>query len=228
MSSTTFADDLSKHDTRLYGMYLGYVTRRDDPEELGRVQACVPGLLEPHSAWAWPLGTAGGGSKNRGLFAVPEEGAEIALFFHQGAIDEPFYLCAHWGRPGGVSEVPEEAQKSPPDNRVFATATFRIELDESNGARKLKLTNKKTGDALLFDAEENSVSLSATTALTLKAVGALTLEGIQITIGGRLVRPIADPILRVRWPCRSASSCRNFRTPLRCRCQAAWRLKTSI
>ena len=108
--------------------------------------------------------------------------------------NEPYYLCANWGRPGGESEVPVEAQKSPPDNRVFSTGTFRIELDESKGARKLKMTNKKTGDHLVFDAEENSVTLSATTALTLKAVGALTLEGIQITIGGRLVRPIADPI----------------------------------
>jgi uncharacterized protein involved in type VI secretion and phage assembly len=194
MTHATFADDLAKNDKRHDGMHLGYVTRRDDPERLGRVQVCVPGLLEPHSAWAWPLGTAGGGSKDRGLFAVPEEGAEVALFFHQGDIDEPYYLAANWGRPGGESEVPEEAQTSPPDNRVFATGTFRIELDESAGGRKLKLTNKKTGDHLVFDAEENSVTLAATTALTLRAVGALTLEGIQITIGGRLVRPIADPI----------------------------------
>jgi len=93
-------------------------------------------------------------------------------------VDAPYYLCAHWGKPNGESEVPEEAQVDPPDNRVLATPTFRVELDESEGSKKLKLTNKKTGDHLLFDAEENTV----------------TLEATQVTIAGRIVRPIADPI----------------------------------
>ena len=140
------------------------------------------------------LGTAGGGFKDRGLFAVPEEGAEVAVFFNQGDVDAPYYLSAHWGKPDGESEVPEEAQQDPPDNRVLATPTFRVELDESKDVRRLKLTNRKTGDHLVFDAEENSVTLAATSALTLRAVGAVSIEGVQITIGGRVVRPIADPI----------------------------------
>jgi uncharacterized protein involved in type VI secretion and phage assembly len=191
---STFDDDIQSHDTRLLGMYVGYVTKRDDEEQLGRVRVCIPGVVEPESAWAWPLGTVGGGSKDRGFFAVPEEGAEVAVFFNQGNVDTPYYLCAHWGKPNGESEVPEEARKSPPDNRVLSTATFRIELDESKDSRKLRLTNKKTGDHLVFDAEENTVTLEATTALTLRAVGAISLEATQVTIAGRVVRPIADPI----------------------------------
>lgn len=194
MSFSQFDDDIGTHDTRLTGMYLGYVTHRKDPEELGRVRVCIPGVLEPHSAWAWPLGTSGGGFKDRGFFAVPEEGAEVAVFFNQGDVDAPYYLSAHWGKPDGESEVPEEAQVDPPDNRVIATPTFRIELDESKDAKKLKLTNRKTGDFLLFDAEENSVTLQGTTAITIKAVGAISLEATSITIGGRAVRPVPDPI----------------------------------
>lgn len=194
MSFSQFDDDIGAHDTRLPGMYVGYVTDRKDPEGLGRVRVCIPGVLEPNSAWAWPLGTCGGGFKDRGFFAVPEEGAEVAVFFNQGDVDAPYYLSAQWGKPGGESEVPEEAQKDPPDNRVFATPTFRIELDESEGEKKLKLTNRKTGDYLVFDAEENTVTLEGTTAITIKAVGAISLEAAQITIGGRAVRPIADPI----------------------------------
>ena len=189
-----FDDDIETHDSRLFGMYVGYVTQRDDPEQLGRVRVCIPGVLEPESAWAWPLGTSGGGSKNRGLFAVPEQDAEVAVFFNQGNVDAPYYLSAHWGKPGGESEVPEEAQKTPPDNRVLATETFRVELDESDKSRKLKLTNKKTGDHLVFDAEENTVTLEATTALNLRAVGGISIDALQITIAGRPVRPIADPI----------------------------------
>ena len=191
---STFDDDIQTHDTRMHGMYVGYVTKRNDEEQLGRVRVCIPGVLEPESAWAWPLGTVGGGSKDRGFFAVPEEGAEVAVFFNQGDVNAPYYLCAHWWKPGGESEVPEEAQKDPPDNRVFATPTFRIELDESEGEKKLKLTNRKTGDYLVFDAEENTITLEGTTAITIRAVGAISLEAAQITIGGRAVRPIADPI----------------------------------
>lgn len=191
---STFDDDIQARDTRLLGMYVGYVTHRRDPDRLGRVRVCIPGVVEPHSAWAWPLGTAGGGFKDRGLFAVPEEGAEVAVFFNQGDVDAPYYLSAHWGKPDGESEVPEEAQKDPPDNRVLATPTFRIELDETEGARKLKLTNRKTGDHLLFDAEENTITLEGTTAITIKAVGAISLEATSVTIAGRVVRPIADPI----------------------------------
>jgi hypothetical protein len=189
-----FDDDLARHDTRLLGMYVGYVADRRDPERLGRVRVCVPGLLEPYSAWAWPLGTVGGGAKDRGLFAVPEEGAEVALFFNQGDVDQPHYLAAHWGKPRGLSEVPEEAQKDPPDNRVLATETFRIELDESVGSRRLKITNRKTDDFLVFDAEDNTITLQGTTAITLRAVGAIALEATQITIGGRVVRPVDEAI----------------------------------
>ena len=191
---STFDDDLHTHDTRLLGLHVGFVTKRDDPEQLGRVKVCVPGVLEPESAWAWPLGTGGGGSRDRGLLAIPEVGAEVGVFFNQGDMQAPYYLAGHWGKPGGASEVPEEARRSPPDNRVLATETFRVELDESDGARKLKLTNRKTGDHLVFDAEENTVTLEATTSLTLRATGAIALEGTHITIRGRVVRPIADPI----------------------------------
>lgn len=189
-----FDDDLSRHDTRLFGMYVGHVTDRKDPDKLGRVRVCVPGLLEPHSAWAWPLGTVGGGSKNRGFFAVPEEGAEVALFFNQGDVDKPYFISAHWGKPNGESEVPEEAQKDPPDNRVLATETFRLELDESDGARRLKITNKKTDDYLLFDAEANTITLQGTTSIVIKAVGAISLDATHITIGGRAIRPVTDAI----------------------------------
>jgi len=187
-----FDDDLG-HAPHL-GLEIGYVTDRNDPEGLGRVQVCIPGLIEPASAWAWPLGTSGGGSKNRGFFAVPEVGAECGILFARGSVDHPFWISAHWGRPGGVSEVPTEAQKSPPDNRVISTETFSIELDETKGARRLQINNRKTGDRLVLNAEENSISISGTTAITITAVGAITLNAPLITINGRAVKPVADAI----------------------------------
>jgi hypothetical protein len=190
----SFDDDLESEGQRLPGFYIGYVTDRGDPEGLGRVRFCIPGLIEPFGPWAWPLGTMGGGSKDVGFFAVPEVGAEVGVLFNQGDPDAPYYLAAQWGKPGGTSEVPVEAQKSPPDNRVFATETFRIELDESQGSRRLQLTNKKTGDFLVFDAEDNTITLQGTTAINIIAVGAVNIQGTMITLNGRVLRPVKDAI----------------------------------
>lgn len=189
-----FDDDLEPEQQRLQGLFIGSVTDRNDPEGLGRVRFCIPGLIEPSGPWAFPLGTSGGGSKDTGLFAVPELGAEVGILFNQGDPDAAYYMTAQWGKPGGVSEVPKEAQVTPPDNRVFATPNFRIELDESKGSRKLQLINKLTGDSLLFDAEDNTVTLQGTTAITIKALGAISIEAAVVTIAGRVVRPTADPI----------------------------------
>ncbi len=186
-----FDDNIETQDTKLPGMYIGYVTDRDDPENLGRVRVCIPAVLEPYGQWAWPLGTVGGGAKDCGIFAVPEVGAEVAIFFNQGNIDCPYYITAHWGKPHGQSEVPEEAT---PDNRVWSTPSFRIELDETFPGKKLKLTNKTTGDHITFDALTNSLTIEATTAITIKTIGAINIQGTQVTIAGRVVRPIPDPI----------------------------------
>jgi uncharacterized protein involved in type VI secretion and phage assembly len=169
----------------MLGMHIGYVTHNDDPEGIGRVRACIPGLLEPHSAWAWPLGTVGGGSSGRGLFAVPAVGAEVAVFFAAGDVGRPHYLCAHWGRG--------EAPAASPDACVWATPGFRIEITEQS-PKALTITNLKTGDHLTFNADDNTVTLAATTALTLRAVGAVSIEARQVTIAGRVVRPTQDPI----------------------------------
>lgn len=194
MGFSAFDDDIEAHDSHLLGLYIGYVTHRDDPEQLGRVRFCIPGLIEPYGPWAWPLGTCGGGSKDRGFFAVPEVGAEVGVLFHLGDAGAPYFLPGNWGRPDGVSEVPEEAQKSPPDNRVLATETFRVELDETKGQRKLGLTNRKTGDHLVFDAEENTITLQGTSSITIRAAGAIHLDAPHVTISGRVVRPVAAAI----------------------------------
>ena len=126
---------------------------------------------------------------------MPALGAEVAVWFRAGDISAPHYMAAHWGMPEGQSEVPEEARRgTTPDNRVLATPTFRVELDETAGAECLRIKNCRTGDALTFDATSNTVELTGTTALVLKAIGAIELDAAQITIRGRQVRPIKDPI----------------------------------
>ncbi len=174
-------------------MVVGVVTDRADPLRLGRIRARVPGMFDEGTAWAKPL-SPGGGIRNNGMFFTPEIGAEVALWFNQGDPDEPYFMAAHWGLPGGTSEVPGEAfpadagPDAEPDNRVIAVPGFRIEIDATQGQRKLRITNQKTGDNITLDQERNSILIQATTSLHLRAEGEIVLDAPLITIGGRPVK----------------------------------------
>jgi len=193
-------DDRNAADARTNGMVVGVVTDRQDPLKLGRIRVRVPGLFDDGTPWAKPL-TVGGGTRNTGLFFVPEIGAEVAVWFNQGDPDEPYYMPAHWGLPGGQSEVPSEAfpgeagADAEPDNRVIAVPGFRIEIDATEGQRKLRLTNQKTGDNITLDQEDNSILIQGTTSVLIRAEGEVELDASMITIGGRPVRiGVEEPI----------------------------------
>src|SRR5215831_13124728 len=84
------AGEFDTDDPRYTALYIGHVVDRADPEGLGRVRVRIPGLVEPASAWAYPLGTLGGGSDRRGFFCVPEQGAEVGVLFCQGDVGKLF------------------------------------------------------------------------------------------------------------------------------------------
>jgi hypothetical protein len=49
-------------------------------------------------------------------------------------------------------------------------------------------------DYLVFDAEENTITLQGTTAITIRAAGAISLEATQLILNGRVVRPVGESI----------------------------------
>lgn len=171
------------------GPLIGRVVDRADPERLGRVRVCIPGVLEPSSPWARPIGTAWGGSARRGVFGVPVVGADVVVFFEAGDPEKPLYMGAGWGRPDDADELPEQATRSDePTNQVIATETFRVEMDETPGARKLTISNVETGDNIVIDADRHTVMVAATTRLVLRAEGEVEIAAPVITIGGRAVK----------------------------------------
>ncbi len=151
-------------ESGLLGMYVGYIADRKDPEGLGRVRICVPGVREPFSARAWPLGTSGGGMKDHGFFAVPEEGAEVALFFNQGDVDAPYYLSAQWGKPKGESEVPEEATEGSArqSRHRHAPELASVQVQRSDATLELRVRVRESGrSSATGSVEEVSLTLSA-------------------------------------------------------------------
>jgi len=174
-------------DPRYTGLYIGQVVDRADPECLGRVRVRIPGLVEPASAWAFPLGTVGGGSEGRGFFAVPELGAECGVLFNAGDIDHPYYLAGHWGKPSGATEVPSPVRElsaaDTPQVRAFETPRFLLVFDDRAGHETLRLEDKVSGDLITLDAGagvrvKTAKDLIIETAgnVSLKATGAVSVD----------------------------------------------------
>lgn len=176
--------DYDDPDPRYLGLEVGVVVARDDPEGLGRVRVRIPGLVEPASAWAWPLGAPGGGASDRGMWWIPEEGAEVGIFFKRGDPDHPWYLPANWGR----SEVPGAAQvagKGDPGIRVFAFGSYDMVIDARAGSASFKIVDKSDGENLIeFDGLTKVLTISATTAISIESTGRIDIQGLVTTIQG--------------------------------------------
>lgn len=181
------AGEFDTDDPRYTALYIGQVVDREDPEGLGRVRVKIPGLVEPASAWAFPLGTLGGGSDRRGFFAVPEKDAEVGVLFHQGDIDHPYYLSGHWGKPGGQTEVPEPmrglSKADAPKVRAFETERFLLVFDDRSGSEKLVLKDKSTTDTIVIEAA-TGIRIKTAKDATVEADGNVVVTGNNVTITG--------------------------------------------
>jgi uncharacterized protein involved in type VI secretion and phage assembly len=192
------AGEFDTDDPRFTALYIGEVVDREDPEGIGRVRVRVPGLLEPASAWAFPLGTMGGGSDRRGFFAVPEKGAEVGVLFHQGDVDHPYYLSGHWGKPDGKAEVPEPlrdlSKEDAPKVRAFETERFLLVFDDRSGSEKLLLKDKVTEDLITIEAEAGiriktakdvTVEVEGNVVVAAKGDASVDVDGnVSVTAGG--------------------------------------------
>jgi uncharacterized protein involved in type VI secretion and phage assembly len=82
--------------TRFYGKYRGIVADVNDPENLGRIRAQVPEILDDvTSPWALPCAPyAGDGS---GAYTIPPVGAGVWIEFEAGDPSRPIWTGCWWG-----------------------------------------------------------------------------------------------------------------------------------
>ncbi len=198
---------------KIYGSYLGRVVAVDDPEKLGRVRAMVPGVVEPMTGWAWPMGFPGAGGNRRGAFCPPPEGAAVLVLFVGGDVERPVYLCGHFGAPGGTVETPgpvggyatTQANGSPgipedippdqaPKVAAIETEHFVVVVDDRDDKRLLRIEAKRTGDHLLIDAKNDNMDVSCTGTLTIRSTSAIMISAPKITLGDRVVVQNGRPL----------------------------------
>lgn len=187
-------------DPRHTAMYIGVVVDVADPKLLGRVRVRIPGVVEPASAWAFPIGTGGGGKTQRGHFAVPAVGSEVAVWFNQGDVDHPYYMAGHWGAPRGERETPGpvgDGTVAPEDAhlvRAYETEHYLVVIDERPDTRGVFLADKDLGDGFALDGRTKTLTVKATAGVTIESQGRLELRGLTVTINGRPVLPTGDSI----------------------------------
>jgi len=195
-------------DPQFLAVYDGVVTDRKAPLKVGRVRVRVPGLIASPGVWALPMGMPGSGSATRGFYFVPEEGAEVSVFFKQGDVDHPRYLAGAWGRPNGNSELPSATltaedgtvynEEEIPNVTALETRRYEIVIDDNEGHERLTIRDKQSPDGgediIEIDSVNNGVRIAGTVAVVIESVGVVNIRGLQVMINDRVVRDTGDPI----------------------------------
>jgi hypothetical protein len=166
-------------ELRRVGMYIGTVVTNDDPDNLGRVRVSIQAVID-ESCWAFPMGGPGGGTNNLGFYDVPPKGADVAVWFHKGDIDVPFYMPAHWGATDEAGcETPDAAcglaKGDKHKVKTYETARYQMVWDERSGAEFFKILDKVSGDL---------VSMDPTNGIKLESPTKVVVDAPKIYLGG--------------------------------------------
>lgn len=174
-------------ERREYGHFFGKVIENNDPEKLGRARIFVPGLLEPASPWALPVGGGhSSGAKGLGTYDAPPIGADVLVGFHAGDIDRPYYFGGWHGQDEQLSVVPAAAADAD-KVKVFESARFLIVLNGIGGAEEVLIKDKVSGDSISMKPAQTKIA-SATK---------VTVVAPQVELGadGLGVAPIVNGVV---------------------------------
>jgi uncharacterized protein involved in type VI secretion and phage assembly len=151
---------IDKTENRYYGKYRGFVTDNQDPDNLGRIKAKVPGLLkDEETGWALPCVPYGGASE-QGFFAIPDVNAGVWIEFEGGNLAYPIWVGTWWSS----GERPESAT---PDKKVLKTRSgHKIVLDDDENSVEITDSNGNTlkmdsSGITVTDANDNSVTMDS-------------------------------------------------------------------
>lgn len=186
------------------GAVIGIVSSLDDPEGLGRVRVTYPHLDGEESNWARLVSLMAG--HERGAFFRPEVDDEVMILFEQGDGRRPYVVGGVWNAPD--PPPPDDGKPTENNHRLFKSRSGHIlRFDDTAGAEKIEIIDKDGARKVILDSagqkiqvicdtgdvevsagsgsvtvKAQDITLEATSSLTLKATGNVTIEGAQVAI----------------------------------------------
>jgi uncharacterized protein involved in type VI secretion and phage assembly len=212
-------DALRTEDPKI-GQFLGVaaaiVTNNKDPKGQGRVKVTFPWFSDDNETDWIRIATLMAGSA-RGTFFLPEVDDEVLVAFGHGNFNLPYVIGAIWN---GVDKPPETNSDGQNNIRKISSRSghelifndngrlgqekveihtnggHKIVLDDSLGGEKIEIVDQTGSNSIVVDTVQNSVTVSASLRLTIKAAvieieadSMMTLKaGGVLTIQGSLVK----------------------------------------
>jgi len=172
-SDDILAQLVERVESRHYGKHRGFVTDNDDPLNLGRLRAQVPGLLEDQeTGWALPAFPYGGASE-QGFYAVPDIGAGVWLEFERDDLSYPIW-SGTWFTGGAI---PEGA--TPPKKVLKTKSGHKLVLDDDAGTLEITDSN---GNSITMD--------SSTIKIVAGSAAKIVVEAPQIELVENAAHPL--------------------------------------
>ena len=168
-----------------------------DPRKLGRVRVTIPGRIEL-SAWAFPVGTAGGGSAQHGGWVTPRKGADVVVWLVGADPEFLIYMPGWWGEPDEGSEVPGGAEdvsaEETPDVHRFEAGRLLVTIDERAGKESIEFRDKVSDDSVTWNLHDGMLLIEMTAGILLKTLGTINLDGTNVQIKERHVASLPKAI----------------------------------
>jgi len=166
----------------LFGIYKGIVKDVIDPQEANRIRVYIPGICDPISNWAEPIGMFGSAA-NFGSFGVPPEGSEVYIQFEAGDIDFPIYQPTGKGK----LEFPEEYRGSL-NKWGFMFLDTMIMFEQTENSGKIKLYTNDRENFITIDGVTNKIELKSLSGINIETTGELNLNASTVKIQNRIVQ----------------------------------------
>jgi uncharacterized protein involved in type VI secretion and phage assembly len=170
------------------GAAYGVVRDNQDPNGLGRVRVSYPWHTQTDQSY-WARIAVPMAGNDRGFYALPEVGDEVALIFERGDLRFPCVVGAVWN---GKNTPPESNSDGKNDVRAFKSRSGHLfEFNDSSDAPSVTLLFSDQQKTVVIDqngirvddGSGNKLTISTQDgSVTISASGTLTLQGSSISI----------------------------------------------